>query len=119
MKLRTALQRFRYDAQELLWPSLPEIHPPLIRALTDIAVWTTKRGEAKPDHKGLRGLFIDPVTVAAPPPAPPPMPDDAVIAVMSKLGTKGGASKSDRKIAAAKATISKVNAARALKRAKG
>ena len=122
-KLRTALAHFRYDAHQR-WPTLPEINPTLARALTDVAVWVTKGCKGNPDLKGLRGLFYDPITIAAAPPAPPPPPppplsDDAVVAVMSRLGTKGGASKSERKIAAAKATISKVNADRALKRAKG
>lgn len=120
-KLRTALERF-YDDAHQIWPTLPEINPTLTKALTDVAIWASMGHKRDLNLKGLRGLFYDPITIAAAPPAPPPPPplsDDAVVAVMSKLGTKGGASKSDRKIAAAKATISKVNADRALKRAKG
>lgn len=121
-KLRTALELFHYDALQI-WPTLPKINPSLSKALAEVAIWAAMGRKGDLDLKErLRGLFFDPITIAAAPPAPPappPLPDAAVIAVMSKLGTKGGASKSDRKIAAAKATISKVNAARAMKRAKG
>ena len=118
--LRRALVRFQFSAHKI-WPSLPEINPILERALTDVAVWTAKHGKGELDLKGLRGLFIDPVTIVAPPPPPPPSPplgDSDVIAVMSKLGTKGGSSRSARKIAAAKANLAKFNADRAQKRAK-
>lgn len=118
-KLRTALANFRYEAHQR-WPNLPEINPTLAKALTDVAVWVTKGGKGEPSLRGLAGLFYDPITIAAAPPAPPAPPppgDAAIFAVMSKLGTKGGSSKSERKIAAAKATLSKVNAARAQKKA--
>ena len=113
---KSALWRFR-DAANEVWPGMPPINPHIFEALTGIALWAEKGGRAKPELAGLRGLFLDPIVQAPPQPAPPPLAEASVAAVMGQLGTKGGASKSPRKLAAANATLAKIRAARALQQA--
>lgn len=122
--LRAQLHRFHAAASEA-WPgTIPPLNSHLMRALTEIAAWAAldgKRSLLPAECAGLRGLFLDPVLQAPPTPAPaaatapvsPLLPEAAVSAVMGQLGAKGGASKSEKKIAAAKATLLKINAAKA------
>lgn len=110
--------RFREAASEV-WPGVPPINPALAQSLVNVALWAEKGGRGMPDITGLQGLFLEPSVRPAAPQTMEPLAVASVSAVMGKLGSKGGASKSQRKIAAAHATLAKINAARAAKKAAG